>query len=85
MKIDIPLLVLCQMHSSFFCSSVNDVHCALIVASSGVFRISKRGAKCSLDTSAHTKGGAKPSFTIFLLCQKKKFLAKGGPWPNGPS
>ena len=48
------------------------------VAGSGVFRISKRGGgKFLLATSAHTKGGAKPSFPIFLVCQKK-FLAKGG-------
>ena len=38
----------------------------------------KGGAKFSLATSAHTKGGAKPSFPIFLVCQKKFFLAKGG-------
>ena len=31
-----------------------------------------------------TQGGAKPSFPIFLLCKKKKFLAKGGPWPIWP-
>ena len=45
----------------------------------------KGGAKFSLATSAHTKGGAKPSFPIFLVCQKKFFLAKGGgamaQWP----
>ena len=35
------------------------------------------GHKCS------HKRGAKPSFPIFLVC-KKKFLANGGPWPNGP-
>ena len=51
---------------------------------SGVFRISKRGAKFSLATSAHTKGGAKPSFPIFLVCQKKFFLAKGGAMAQWP-
>ena len=50
---------------------------------SGVFRISKRGGKCSLDTSAHTKGGANQVFQFFLLCKKKFFWPKGG-WPNGP-
>ena len=40
-------------------------------------RISKRGAKCLLDTSTHTKGG-QTKFSNFLLCQKKNFLAKGG-------
>ena len=57
------------------------------VQSSGVFRISKRGGpnfRFSLATSAHTKGGAKPSFPIFLVRQKNFFLAKGGPWHNGP-
>ena len=44
----------------------------------------KWGAKCFLDTSAHTKGEAKPSFPIFLLCQKKIFCQRRGPWPNGP-
>ena len=44
---------------------------------SGVFRISKRGAKwCSLATSAHTKG-VKPSFPICLLCKKKIFGQRG--------
>ena len=42
------------------------------------------GGKFSLATSAHTKGGAKPSFPIFLVCKKKFFFAKGGAWPNGP-
>ena len=37
------------------------------------------GAKCLLDTSAHTQGGgAKPSFPNFFLCQKNFFLPKGG-------
>ena len=31
-----------------------------------------------------TQRGAKPSFPIFLVCQKKIFLAKGGSWPNAP-
>ena len=45
----------------------------------------KEGAKFSLATSAHTKGGgAKPSFPIFLVCQKKLFLAKGGHGPMAP-
>ena len=39
----------------------------------------KGGAKFSLATSAHTKGGgAKPSFPIFLVCKKNFFFAKGG-------
>ena len=40
------------------------------------------GAKSSLATSAYTKGAKLCS--IFLLCQKKNFLAKGGPWSNAP-
>ena len=44
----------------------------------------KGGAKFSLATSAHTKGGAKPSFPIFLVCQKKFFLAKGGAMAQWP-
>ena len=56
----------------------------IIVKYSGVFRISKRGGgKFLLATSAHTKGG-KPSFPIFLVYVKKKFLVKGGPWHNAP-
>ena len=53
------------------------------IEDSGIFRISKRGAKFSLATSAHTKGGAKPSFPIFVVCQKKFFLPKGAmaQWP----
>ena len=43
----------------------------------------KGGAKCSLDTCVHTKGG-QTKFPILLVCQKNFFLAKGGPWPNGP-
>ena len=43
----------------------------------------KGGAKCSLDTSAHTKGG-QTKFSNFFTVSEKKFLAKGGPWPNGP-
>ena len=50
---------------------------------SGVFRISKRGAKFSLATSAHTKGG-QPSFPIFFQCKKKNFLAKGGAMAQWP-
>ena len=53
-----------------------------VVVISGVFRSSKRGAKCLLATSAHTKGG-KPSFPIFLVCQKKIF-GQRGPWPIWP-
>ena len=30
-----------------------------------------------------TQRGGKPSFPIFLVCQQKNFLAKGGPWHNG--
>ena len=33
---------------------------------SGVFRISKGGAKCSLDNSAHTKGGGQTKFSNFF-------------------
>ena len=54
------------------------------VLTSGVFRISKSGAKYLLDTSAHTKGGAKPSFPIFLLCKKKIVWPKGGHGPMAP-
>ena len=38
---------------------------------SGVFKISKGGGKCSLATSAHKKGVGKPSFSIFLPSRKK--------------
>ena len=52
-----------------------------IYVTSGVFRISKRGGQMFvLATSAHTKEGAKPSFPIFLLCQKNFFW----PWPIWP-
>ena len=34
---------------------------------SGVFRISKRGAKFSLATSAHTKGEGQTKFSNFFL------------------
>ena len=39
----------------------------------------KKGAKCSLATSAHTKGrrGAKPSFPILLQFKKKNSWPKG--------
>ena len=37
----------------------------------------KGGGKCSLATSAHTKGGLKQVFQFFQLCQKN-LLAKGG-------
>ena len=47
---------------------------------SGVFRISKRGAKFSLATSAYTKEGANQVFQFFFIV-KKNFCPKGGPWP----
>ena len=31
-----------------------------------------------------TQRGGQTKFSIFLLCQKHFFLAKGGPWSNGP-
>ena len=43
----------------------------------------KGGAKFSLAASAHTKG-AKPSFPIFLVCEKKNFWPKGGHGPMAP-
>ena len=46
-------------------------------AHSGVFRISKRGAKCSLATSAHTKGGPNQVFQFFY-CQQKIFFGQRG-------
>ena len=47
---------------------------------SGVFRISKRGAKCSLDTSAHTN----QVFQFFYYVKKKIFWPKGGHGPMAP-
>ena len=45
---------------------------AYLLPGSGVFRISKRGGpNFLLATSSHTKGGAKPSFPIFLVCPPK--------------
>ena len=41
-----------------------------------------KGAKFSLPTSAHTKGGgANQVFQMFPMV-KNTFFAKGGPWPN---
>ena len=57
-----------HIHSTYF--SISLIHTEHLVSSlscSGVFRISKRGAKFSLATSTHTKGGGgKPSFPIPL-------------------
>ena len=49
---------------------------------SGVFRISKRGAKFLLATSAHTEGG-QTKFSKFFLWRKIFFWPKGGmaQWP----
>ena len=52
--------------------------------SSGVFRISKRGAKFSLATSAHTKEGATKFFQFFFNVKKKIFWPKGGHGPMAP-
>ena len=49
---------------------------------SGVFRISKTGAKFLLASSAYTKG-TKPYFSIFSFGEKKNFFAKGA-WPYAP-
>ena len=51
-----------------------------LILPSGVFRISKRGAKFSLVTSVHTRG-ANYVFQFFPMV--KKILPRG-PWPNGP-
>ena len=57
-------------------SSVSRSH--VIYHVSGVFRISKRGAKFSLATSAHTKGGGQTKFSNFFSMSKKSFWPKGG-------
>ena len=47
--------------------------------SSGIFRISKRGAKCLLATSAHTRGGQTKFSNFFTMSWPKggAKLAKG--------
>ena len=51
---------------------------------SGVFRISKRGGKFSLATSAHTKGGQTKFSNFFSMSKKNFFWPKGGAWHNAP-
>ena len=50
-----------------------------------VTRISKKGAKFSLATSAHITGGAKLSFSNFSYGERKIFLPKRGHGPMAPS
>ena len=47
------------------------------IVDSGVLRISKKGAKCLLAPSAHTKEGGQTKFSNFLLCQKQIFWQRG--------
>ena len=53
------------------------------ITSSGVFRISYRGAKFSLATNSYTKGKGKPCFYIFSY-GKKRFVRPKGTWPDAP-
>ena len=48
-----------------------------LLSTSGVFRISKRGAKCLLATTAHTKGG-QTKFSNFFYDVKKMFFGQRG-------
>ena len=66
-------IILCELQTRF-------VHCTV-----AYLGFQKEGAKFSLATSAYTsQRGAKPYFPIFSYSEKKFFLAKWGPWPNGP-
>ena len=53
------------------------------LAGIGIFRISKRGGKFLLATSAHTKAG-QTKFSNFFPMVKKNFVAKAEGGPMSP-
>ena len=56
----------------------------LMVIAVAYLGFQKGGAKFSLATSAHTKGGANPNFQFFLVCQKKNFFGQRGAMAQRP-